>query len=201
MACALCIEDVVVVGPLRRFDDSAVAIDRYKGQMTRGLDLLALTDPALLARVALLVAASSGLSGCAVGRVGVLAAHVQQRGEVSEVEVYSVGLHLRARADDPGGHLGFSKRTYTFAADDMPVPGWYFLRVPLPECAAIAQDLVTFGIDLTSAGPVGGLSVGYVHTQFFARVPLDSSILIQFGRGLRIDRLSTLTERPQCAQP
>lgn len=169
--------------------------------MIRGHGLLVLLEPISLARVAVLVAASNGLCGCAVGRFGTLAAHVQQRGDVSDVEVYSVGLHLRARAGDPGAHLGFSKRTYTFAADDMPAPGWYFLRVPLPERAAVAQNLMTVGIDVATGAPAAGLSIGYVHTQLFARVPLDASVQIRFGPGLRIDRLSTLTETPPCTPP
>lgn len=170
--------------------------------MACGHALPILLEPTLwarLVRLAVVVAASSGLCGCAVGRFGTLAAHVQPRGDVSDVTVYSVGLHLRARADDPGAHLGFSKRTYTFAVADMSPPGWYVLRVPLPERAAVAQDLTTVGIDLATADPAGGLSIGYVHTQLFVRVPLDASVQIQFGPGLRIDKLSTLTETPPCA--
>lgn len=160
------------------------------------LDSIALTR---LVGLATTVAASSVLCGCAVGRFGTLAAHVQLRGDLSDVTVYSIGLHLRARNDDPGAHLGFSKRIYTFAGADLSPPGWYVLRVPLPACTAVAQDLSTFGIDLATAPPAGGLSLGYVHTQIFARVPPDASVLIQYGPGLRIDKLSTLTETTSCA--
>lgn len=144
---------------------------------------------------------SAALSGCAIGSVGTLAAHVQRHDNVSVLSIYSVGLHVRTQADDPGAHLGYSRRTYFFAVDDMLASGWYFLRAPSPERSAFAQDLMTLGIDLSTTAPDAGLSVGYAHTRLFARVPIDASVHIQFRSDLRIEKFSTLPEESSCAIP
>lgn len=144
---------------------------------------------------------SAALSGCAVGNVGTLVAQVQQRGNVSELSVYSVGLHLRNRADDPGAHLGVSRRTYFFLADGLLAPGWYLLRAPLAPVEAMAQDLMTVGIDFTTAAPEAGLSLGYTHTRLLARVPLDASVLIEYGADLRVEKFTVLKQESTCAIP
>lgn len=149
-----------------------------------------------------LIVVCAALSGCAVGSVGTLAANVQRRDTLSVLSVYSVGLHWRTRADDPGVHFGYSKRTYAFVVDDTLTPGWYFLSVPSPAGSAFAQDLMTIGMDLSAAAPQAGLSLGYVRTRLFARVPLDASVLIEYvGSDLRIEKLQTCVENTACAIP
>lgn len=137
----------------------------------------------------------AALSGCAVGSVGTLVANVERRDTASVLSVYSVGLHLRTRPDDPGAHIGYSKRTYVFIADGTLAPGWYFLSVPSPARSALAQDLTTIGVDLSPAAPTAGLSLGYVHTRLLARVPWNACVLIEyFGSEMRINKLQTCEE-------
>lgn len=139
------------------------------------------------------------LSGCAVGNVGTLAANVERHDAVSVLSVYSVGLHLRTRGDDPGAHFGVSKRSHVFVGDDMPTPGWYFFRVPSPAREALAQDLTTFGVDLSTTAPAAGISLGYVHTRLIARVPSSADMLIEFvGHDLRIEKVKTCEENTAC---
>jgi hypothetical protein len=141
-------------------------------------------------------------SGCAIGSFGTLAANVDRRDTVSVLSVYAVGLHLRTRADDRGAHLGYSRRVYTFAADDTLQPGWYLLRVPSPAGNALAQDMTTFGIELSVVAPEAGLSLGYIHTRLMARVPHDACVVIDYaGAGLGITRLQTFAEDAACAKP
>ena len=70
---------------------------------------------------------------------------MQRAGTVTTLDVYSVGLHLRTRADDAGAHLGLARRTSVFADDPALQPGWYLFAVPSPAQSALAQDLVTLG--------------------------------------------------------
>ena len=149
-----------------------------------------------------LIILCTALSGCAVGSFGTLAVNIQHRDTLSVLSVYSVGLHVRTRADDPGAHFGYSKRTYAFAADDTLAPGWYFLSVPSAARSAFAQELLTVGADLSLGEPAAGLSLGYVYTRLLARVPLDACVLIQYvGSEVRIDKLQTCTEDTACAIP
>ena len=144
----------------------------------------------------------AALSGCAVGSIGTLAANVERHDTVSVLSVYSVGLHLRTRADDPGAHIGYSKRSHVFVADDTLASGWYFLNVPSPARSAFAQDLTTIGVDLSPAAPTAGISLGYVHTRLFARVPSNACVLIEYvGSELRINKLQTYEENTVCVVP
>ena len=150
----------------------------------------------------LLTALCTVFSGCAVGNFGTLAAIVERRDTVSVLSVYAVGLHVRTRADDRGAHLGYSRRVYVFAADDTLQPGWYFVRVPSPARSAFAQDLTTVGIDLSVVSPESGLSLGYVHTRFLARVPYDACVVIGYGgTGLGITQFHSFAEDAACAKP
>lgn len=149
-----------------------------------------------------MVTLCAALGGCAVGGVGTLAANVQRRDTLSVLSVYSVGLHFRTREDDLGVHIGYSKRTYSFIADDTLEPGWYFLSVPSPSRSAVAQELMTVGMDLSAAAPEAGFALGYVHTRLHARVPSDASMLIEYvGSDLRVDRLQTCGEKNACDIP
>jgi hypothetical protein len=136
-----------------------------------------------------------GLSGCAVGNVGTMAANVQRHETLSVMSVYSVGLHVRTRADDPGAHFGYSKRVYVFAADPSLAPGWHFLSVPSPAAGALALDLLTIGVDASLAAPEAGIALGHAHTRFYARLPSDGCMLLKYvGPDLRIDKFITCAE-------
>lgn len=142
-----------------------------------------------------LILCALSLSGCAIGSVGTVAADIRRYETLSVMSVYSVGLHVRTRADDPGAHFGYSKRVYVFAADDSLPLGWYFISVPSPVGAAFALDLRTAGVEVSLAAPEAGFALGYVHTRLHARLPSDSCTLIKYlGPDLRIDKFTTCAE-------
>lgn len=144
----------------------------------------------------------AALGACAVGGMGTLAAQVQQRDALSVLTVHSIGLHLRTREDDRGAHLGYSARTYAFGGDAALEPGWYFLSVPSPGRSAIAQDLMTFGMEVSTVNPLAGFTLGYAHNRLHARVPGDASLLIEYrGSNLRIDKLQICQENIECVMP
>lgn len=140
------------------------------------------------------------LGGCAVGSVGALAANIERRDTVAVMSVYSVGLHARTRTEDPGVHLGYSKRVYVFAADDSIMPGWHFLNVPSPASSAFALDSLTIGLDVSLAAPQAGISLGQTHTRLHARMPSDACVLIEYlGPDVRIDKHRACAEDSRCA--
>lgn len=158
--------------------------------------------PRWLRAVALSALVCVGSGGCAVGGVGTLLAHVEPRETVSVLSVYSLGIHLRQRDDDPGAHVGYSRRTYTFAGRMDAAPGWHVMRVPAPTDSAIAQDLLTVGIDLTATAPEAGLTLGYLHTRLLARMPVDGDQVVEYtGAELRIHPLPTCSKDTPCATP
>ena len=123
------------------------------------------------------------LSGCAIGNVGTLASKVERSGNVSTVDMYSIGLHLRTLPDDSGAHLGYySHRQYVFDSESTLEQGWYFFKTPLPEREAVAQDLMTVGIELSIVAPVAGITLGYCHNKIHTRTPVDGSVYVQFDR-------------------
>jgi hypothetical protein len=149
--------------------------------------------------VALVLTVSAVLSACAIGNVGTLAAKVERNGDVSVLDLYSVGLHLRTRPDDFGAHLGYSHRTYVFVSDDTLNPGWYFLRVPSLRRDAVAQDLMTVGIEYSAVAPLAGFTLGYSHDRLHARVPADESVYIEYAGGdTRVVRLEYCREEEPC---
>jgi hypothetical protein len=139
------------------------------------------------------------LAGCAVGPVGTLAAQVQHDGSVTTLAVYSLGLHLRTRSDDLGAHLGLARRISVFADDTALRAGWYLFKVPSPPQAALAQDLLTLGLDLSAQAPLAGLSLGYNRSRLHARVPADASVSIQFSRAdRRVVHIGTCSDTTPC---
>ncbi len=132
--------------------------------------------------VVLVLLATLVLSGCAIGNVGTLAAKVERNGDVSTVDMYSIGLHLRTRSDDSGAHLGYSHRKYVFDSESTLERGWYFFKSPLPDREAVAQDLMTVGIELSIVAPVAGITFGYCHNKIHTRTPVDESVYVQFDR-------------------
>jgi hypothetical protein len=150
-------------------------------------------------RLAASLAVATATGGCAVGSYGTMAAHVQHRETVTFLSVYSVGFHLRTREDDPGAHVGYSRRTYSLPADDSLSAGWHFLSVPSSRFGAIAQDLTTLGLELSFARPDRGLTLGYARQRLFARVALDDSVLIEYaGPDLRVVGFKTCQEAASC---
>lgn len=129
-----------------------------------------------------------------------MAAHVQQRASVTVMSIYSLGAHWRTWSDDQGAHVGYSKRTYTFATVAGMLPGWHFLKVPLPDGRSVAQDLVTLGMEWSTQAPVTGLTLGYARTRILARVPIGVSVLIEYeDTDLNVRRLMVCTEDEECA--
>ena len=127
------------------------------------------------------------ITGCAVGNVGSLAAHVTQADGATVVDLYAVGLSLRTAPDDRGLQLGFGKRTYVFP--DPPCtptteslqPGWYYFVVPLPDTAAVAIDSRHLGVDVP-LGPVEfGITIGLQHTVLMAYLPSDRSLTMRLS--------------------
>lgn len=142
------------------------------------------------------------LGGCAVGPIGTLAAQVQRAGAVTTLDVYSVGLHLRTRADDAGAHLGLTRRTSMFSDDSALQPGWYLFAVPSPAQPALAQDLLTLGLELSAQAPLAGLTLGYSHVSLHARLPADASVYLQFARAdRRLVHIRNCSEAPPCILP
>ena len=158
--------------------------------------------PRLLRAVALSALACGAFGGCAVGGVGTLLAHVEPREMVSVLSIYSLGIHLRQRDDDPGVHVGYSRRSYTFAGRMDATPGWHVMSVPAPTDSAIAQDLLTIGLDVTATAPEAGLTLGYLHTRLLARMPVDGDQVIEYaGTNLRIHPLPACSKDTPCATP
>jgi hypothetical protein len=153
----------------------------------------------LAPKVALLLAVGAALSACAIGNVGTLAAKVERNGAVSVLDLYSAGLHLRTRPDDQGAHLGYSHRAYVFVSDDTVNPGWYFLQVPSPRRDAVAQDLMTVGIEFSTVAPLAGVTLGYSHNRLYARVTADESIYIGYaGSDTRVVSLQYCGKEEPC---
>jgi hypothetical protein len=143
--------------------------------------------------------ASTALSACAIGNFGTLAAKVERTGNIDAVELYSAGLHLRNRPDDLGAHLGYSHRRYVFVSDGTLVPGWYIFKAPLPHGEAVAQDLLTVGIELSTVAPVAGITIGYSHDRLRARVPVEDSVYVQYDRNnTRVVKVEYCKEEAPC---
>jgi len=154
---------------------------------------------AAAARCVLLALVCAAIGGCAIGNTGTLTAHLERGDTLSVLTVYSLGLHLRTRVDDPGAHLGYSRRSYTFAGSVQAAPGWYFLRLPALDDDAIAQELMTVGIDVTPATPDASITLGYLHTRLLARVAVDADVLIEYaGSRQRIERVIFCTKDTAC---
>ena len=150
-------------------------------------------------RVILVLLAAAVLNACAIGNVGTLAAKVEQTGKVTTVDMYSVGLHLRTRFDDLGTHLGYSHRRYVYVSESTLEPGWYIFKAPLPDREAVAQDLMTVGIELSTVAPVAGVTFGFSHNKLHARVPIDESVYIQYDRNnTRVVKVEYCNEEEPC---
>ena len=146
----------------------------------------------------LILLATVVLNACAIGNVGTLAAKIERAGNVSTVDMYSIGLHLRTRADDSGAHLGYSHRKYVFDSESTLEPGWYFFKAPLPDHEAVAQDLMTVGIELSTVAPVAGITFGYSHNRLHTRTPVDESVYVQYDNNTRVVKVEYCKEEGPC---
>jgi hypothetical protein len=103
--------------------------------------------PRLLRAVA--AAATSGLlAGCAIDTLGTLGSRVTHAESAVVVDLYTLGAHLRTRADDRGLTIGLARRSYVFTAEragDLP-SGWHLLRTRLPPVPPIAQHAASLGV-------------------------------------------------------
>ncbi len=119
--------------------------------------------------------------GCAVGNIGTLAGKVSHFEGTSLIELYSIGLHIRTRSDDSGLHFGFSERDYYLLENNKKIQGgWYLFCVPFPNSESVAQNLTTYGMDISLMSPESGISLGYQQTIFHYRVSPWSSFYIEY---------------------
>jgi hypothetical protein len=124
-----------------------------------------------------LVLAAALLGGCAFDNVGLLASRVTSAEGAWVVDVYSAGVYLHTRADDPGLQLGAGRRSYVFDKRDEHelTPGWHYFTVPLPDRPSYARDSRSYGLDTTFASNDLGLTLGLRATTVMARVAADDS--------------------------
>jgi hypothetical protein len=138
------------------------------------------SDGRRLSRALAAAAVLGLLSGCAIDTVGTLAARVTHADAAVVVDVYTVGAHLRTRAEDRGMTIGLGRRSYVFAAadaDDVP-EGWHLLAVPLPVAGSVAQHLGSLGLE-ARVGPVDyGVTLGLRVVTLIARIPQDASMTL-----------------------
>jgi hypothetical protein len=121
-----------------------------------------------------------GASGCSVGNYGVIAARVVNADGALVVDVYSVGVNLRTRVDDPGITVGASRRSYIFAPDRADLDeGWHYLRVSMPDRPSVAQETESIGFDVRSGSPGLSFDLGYSETAVLARADRGSSLTMQ----------------------
>jgi hypothetical protein len=132
-------------------------------------------------RRAVAVAGLSGLlHGCAIDRVGSVAAHVTRADSAVVVDLYTLGGHLRTRGEDRGLTIGLARRSYVFAVEDAKTAsaGWHLLYAPMPPVAAVAQHVASLGLE-ARAGPVDyGLTLGLRVATVIARVPRGSDMAL-----------------------
>ena len=137
--------------------------------------------PRFLLRLAVAVAGMSGLlHGCAIDRVGSVAAHVTHADSAVVMDLYALGGHLRTRGEDRGLTIGLARRSYVFAVEDARnvSAGWHLLCAPMPPVAAVAQHVASLGLE-ARAGPVDyGLSLGLRVSTVIARVPRGADMAL-----------------------
>jgi hypothetical protein len=158
--------------------------------------------PRLLRAVA--AAATSGLlAGCAIDTLGTLGSRVTHAESAVVVDLYTLGAHLRTRADDRGLTIGLARRSYVFTAESAGVlaPGWHLLRVPLPPAAAVAQHVASLGLE-ARAGPVDyGLMLGLRVATVLARAPAGTDVTLALDytpANPELTRLQVCKEFDEC---
>jgi hypothetical protein len=120
----------------------------------------------LAQRLLLLLAVSSPLLvGCAVGNRGLVLAEVTPAQGGWVVDVYGLGALLRpALDDDPGLGIGFSRRSYLFASDEVPAPrsGWHLFGVSgVPYDQAALRQATVMGVNVRSGSLLTAVTVGF----------------------------------------
>jgi hypothetical protein len=153
---------------------------------------------------AVAAAAISGLlPGCAIDTLGTLGSRVTHAESAVVVDLYTVGAHLRTRADDRGLTIGLARRSYVFAVEDAGnvSPGWHLVWAPLPASAAVAQHVASLGLE-ARAGPVDyGLTLGLRAATVIARVPRGTDMalaLVYTPAHPELTRLQVCREFDKC---
>ena len=134
-----------------------------------------------LLRQVIAVAGISGLlHGCAINSVGTLAARVTHAHAAVVVDLYTLGAHLRTRAEDRGLTIGLGRRSYVFAAEgaDKISAGWHLLCAPMPPIAALAQHVASLGLE-ARAGPAHyGVALVLRGGTVIAQIPRGTDIVL-----------------------
>jgi hypothetical protein len=101
-----------------------------------------------LVRAVAAAAISGLLVGGAIDTLGPLGSRVTHTESAIVVDLYTLGAHLRTRADDRGLTIGIARRSYDFTAEGAGVlaPGWHLLRAPLPPAAGLAQHVASLNV-------------------------------------------------------
>lgn len=120
------------------------------------------------------------LIGCAVGNIGTLVAKVQEFENAHVIDIHALGLHFRTRTDDAGAQFGYSKRRYILLDSAQIETGWYLFYVPLPNIESLSQDLMTFGLEISTTPPESGISFGYQHTILHTRIQPWTSFYFEY---------------------
>ena len=117
-------------------------------------------------------------TGCASGTAGLVSGNVLQADGARVIVVRGYGLQLRGTPPDAGLTLGYARRTYVYpdGIPGLPQPGRYYGWVPQPATAPVAWDGRAIGIDLRTAGPNIGITLGLRATSVLAVVPAGESV-------------------------
>jgi hypothetical protein len=133
-----------------------------------------------LFRAAAAAVVSGLLGGCAINATGALVSRVTPADSAVVIDLYTLGAHVRTRAEDPGLTIGLARRSYVYAAEDAGKisPGWHLLRAPLPAAAAVAQHVASLGLE-ARVGPIDyGLSLGLRVATLIAPVPRGTDMAL-----------------------
>jgi hypothetical protein len=101
-------------------------------------------------------------AGCAVGRVGFIAARVTPVTGGWVMESYTIGAHVRTEPGDLGLGLGSARRVHVFAETAAPMPsrGWHAFITP-PTQDSVLRYVGTLGLDVRLADPDPGVTFGW----------------------------------------
>lgn len=121
-------------------------------------------------------------AGCAIDGVGAVAGRVIHADGAVVVRTYALGVEGRTRAEDAGLTLGYSARTYVFAASEAetPEPGWHVFSVPLPRQPTVALQAEVVGVEARTSSREVGVSLGYRETTVLTAVAADASMVREF---------------------
>lgn len=118
----------------------------------------------------------SAISGCAIDRVGAIAARIDRADGAIVYTTHSAGIHLRSTPTDPGLSVGYSKRIcLAEISTGSPVSGWYFFFVPALPAPCYALDRSTIGSEIRIGPADYSLTLGARFTTSLVEIPSDAS--------------------------